>query len=94
MVHELKISPAYFEDVISGRKTFEVRKNDRDFRENDYVALKEFRIDAPDGMQYTGRSAIYRITYILDNPEFCKAGYVVMGIEKYKEEILYVGARY
>ena len=35
MVHELKCWPEYFEAVISGAKTFEVRKNDRDFAVRD-----------------------------------------------------------
>ena len=37
MIHELKIYPEYFKAVISGEKTFEIRKNDRPFatREGD-----------------------------------------------------------
>jgi len=31
MVHELKIAPIYFEAVISGKKAFEVRKDDRNY---------------------------------------------------------------
>ena len=30
--HELKIKPQYFKDVISGLKTFEVRKNDENLK--------------------------------------------------------------
>lgn len=29
--HELKIAPRWFNDVQSGRKNFEIRRNDRDF---------------------------------------------------------------
>ncbi|HGS9341836.1 TPA: DUF3850 domain-containing protein, partial [Clostridioides difficile] len=29
MIHELKILPQYFKEVVNGNKNFEVRKNDR-----------------------------------------------------------------
>ena len=41
MIHQLKTEHNFFEDVISGKKTFEVRKNDRDFMVGDFLALKE-----------------------------------------------------
>lgn len=41
MVHELKIEPDFFKDVLSGDKTFEIRENDRNFRIGDYLALNE-----------------------------------------------------
>lgn len=31
MIHQLKCEEKYFKDVCSGKKTFEVRKNDRGF---------------------------------------------------------------
>jgi len=80
MIHALKTTPKYFEDVISGKKPFEVRKNDRDFRVCDYVALNEYDIDKPERERYSGRSALLQISYILDNAEYCKDGYVVLGL--------------
>lgn len=41
MIHQLKCEAKYFEDVCSGNKTFEVRKNDRGFHVGDYLALNE-----------------------------------------------------
>ncbi|HGS9342764.1 DUF3850 domain-containing protein [Clostridioides difficile] len=32
MIHELKILPQYFKEVVNGNKNFEVRKNDRSFK--------------------------------------------------------------
>ena len=42
-IHELKILPAYFNDVFSGRKNFEIRKNDRGFRVNHILMLRIWR---------------------------------------------------
>lgn len=77
MIHELKIYSPYFEKVISGEKTFEVRQNDRDFHVGDMLALNE--IDCC-GV-YSGKSCIVDVTYILDNQDFVKEGYVVMAIK-------------
>lgn len=76
MIHALKTEPQFFEAVIDGSKTFEVRKNDRDFRVGDCLALNELD-DTREG--YTGRSALLKITYILNDERFCKPEYVIMG---------------
>jgi len=41
-IHELKIWPEFYHAVLSGEKTFELRKNDRDFHVGDVLHLKEF----------------------------------------------------
>ena len=79
MIHELKILPQFFKDVLSGEKTFEVRKNDRPFKKGDMLALNEF-----DGQYYTGNSCIVYIDYILNNAEFCKKDMVIMAIKPCK----------
>ena len=38
--HELKLDIRYFDDVASGKKNFEIRKNDRDFQVGDILKLK------------------------------------------------------
>ena len=40
MIHELKTYSEYFKAVISGEKPFEIRKNDRNFKVGDYIALR------------------------------------------------------
>ncbi|MFP7215891.1 DUF3850 domain-containing protein [Lactococcus garvieae] len=40
--HELKLDIKYFDEVKSGKKNFEIRKNDRDFKVGDILVLKAF----------------------------------------------------
>lgn len=58
--HELKTLPEYFEEVWKGRKTFEVRKDDRGFKRWDRLRLNEW---APD-TGYTGRQVVAEVSYI------------------------------
>lgn len=77
-IHELKIMPQYFEEVVSGRKCFELRKNDRDYKVGDQIKLLEY-----ENGEYTGREAgLYLIRYILkDCPEYgLKKGYCILGL--------------
>lgn len=76
MIHALKTEPAYFEASAAGIKGFEVRKNDRPYETGDYVALNEWN-----GEDYTGKCTLHKIVYILHDPEYCKEGYVVLGLE-------------
>ena len=65
--HELKIWPEFFEAVVDGRKTFEVREDHgRNFVVGDLVKLNEWVPVGP-GEGFTGRSITRRITYIQDN---------------------------
>lgn len=76
-IHELKISPKYFEDVKANKKNFELRKDDRDFKVGDFITLREY-----DNGQYTGREIKnIPIVYILrDVPEYgLKEGYCILG---------------
>lgn len=75
-VHNLKIKPEYFNDVISGRKTFEVRYNDRNFKVGDIIVLEEF-----DSKGYTGKYINSEITYVLSDVEYTKENYVVLGFK-------------
>lgn len=45
MKHVLKIWPEYYERVANGSKTFEIRKNDRNFNQGDLVELRYFDPD-------------------------------------------------
>ena len=58
--HNLKILPEYYNAIDSGRKTFEVRFNDRNYQVDDILHLQEW----VDG-QYTGRKLEAEVTYLL-----------------------------
>lgn len=76
MKHELKILPEWYETLLSGVKTFEVRKDDREpkFQPRDELLLREF-----DGTKYTGRTITATVTLVLRN-EYCKEGYCIMSV--------------
>ena len=75
--HELKILPQYFQRVWDGTKTFELRKDDRDYQRGDILVLREW-----DGEKYTGSAICVKVTYILQDAEKygLQDGYVIMGI--------------
>lgn len=78
-IHELKTWNEYFSMVFSGSKSFEVRKNDRDFKLLDEVLLREFD---PNTEKYTGRILHRRISYIFKGGQFgIEEGYVVLGLQ-------------
>ncbi|WP_422698913.1 DUF3850 domain-containing protein [Enterococcus durans] len=91
MTHELKILPEYFEAVVSGRKQFEIRKNDRDYKVGDQLILRECRTYIQQDLHglfkaaysYTGNSYKAMITYITDYMQ--RGGYVVLGIRGMEE---------
>ena len=75
MQHNLKILRCYFEPVLSGDKTFEIRDNsDRGFQKGDVVVLMEIDKD----LKPTGRSVTKRITYVTGYAQ--KPEWVVFGI--------------
>lgn len=75
--HYLKTLTNFYQDVECGVKKFEVRFNDRNFKVGDIIYLEEF---VPPST-YTGRKLRREVTYILDNPEYCKQGYVILGLK-------------
>ena len=75
MIHELKIWPRFFDDVLSGRKRFEVRKEDRVYRVGDLLALNEF----DPAVGYTGRSCVVGVDCVFAERDFVKEGFVILG---------------
>jgi hypothetical protein len=84
--HDLKVLPEYYVRLIHGLKSFEFRKNDRDFRSLDTLLLQEFD---PKLQEYTGRTAVYLIMDVFDPAELNSItagepfpeGFVIMSIQ-------------
>ncbi|MEM5592885.1 DUF3850 domain-containing protein [Niallia circulans] len=75
MEHFLKIQPQYFEEVRNGNKSFEIRKNDRDFKVGDTLYLQEYN---PLEQEYTGEVVKREITYITNYAQ--QENYIIMAI--------------
>jgi hypothetical protein len=67
MIHELKTWPAYFQAIVNGQKTFEIRKNDRNFHVDDELVLKEYN---PAEQKYTGRELRVKVTYMTEGGQW------------------------
>ena len=77
-VHILKILPEFLAPLLTKEKNFEVRYNDRKYRAGDLLVLREWH---PHSGLYTGRWMCAQISYILNDPRYCKEGYVVLGLK-------------
>lgn len=73
--HELKIVASDYKDVISGKKSFELRKNDRGYKQGDSLKMLEFK----DG-KHTGRTIDADIIYMLEDYTGLTEGYCILGI--------------
>jgi len=88
MTHELKTDPEVFWPVSQGLKTFEIRKNDRDFKAGDILILKETKFsvqEMKDGypLIYTGNLYHCRATYVLYGPIYgLEKDWCIISIEK------------
>jgi hypothetical protein len=79
-IHDLKTVDRYFDAVSDGRKTFEVRLNDRAFQTGDVVRLRKVN-DNGYYVDYTAAWIERRITYILQGGQFgIEPRYCVLGL--------------
>ena len=88
-LHELKILHPYLIDVTIGNKTFELRKNDRDYQEGDLIRFIDIGEDDTTTTKCwyepnIDENTLYRITYVLKDVE--KYGldkdYCILAIKK------------
>lgn len=79
-VHYIKCEKDFFNDVVEGYKSFEIRKNDRDYQAGDDIVLREYDKEAA---ELTGRELRVSIIYFLDDYPGIEQGYCILGIEEY-----------
>lgn len=73
--HRLKTKTEYYNQVKTGYKAFELRKNDRDFQIGDYLFLEEYS-----NGKYIGSTPLkFEVIYVLNGPLYgLKKGYCIM----------------
>jgi hypothetical protein len=84
MIHELKLNSEYFPLVREGIKTFEIRKNDRDFRVGDILRLREWINSNENGDYDSGGFIDAEVLYITNFMQV--DDYVVMAIKVHRYE--------
>ncbi len=84
MEHDLKTDSKVFQAMRKGFKNFEIRLNDRNFKENDILLLRETFYNGEEmkaGMPllYTGAMLSVEVVYILHGPIYgLKENWVIM----------------
>ncbi|MEO0870471.1 MAG: DUF3850 domain-containing protein [Pseudomonadota bacterium] len=87
-IHYLKTDQQFKFDVMRGEKRFEVRRNDRDFKQGDILMLGPVSDD-------DDKSVVpVRVDYILEGGQFgIEPGYVVMSVTGFHWPMPNVGFR-
>lgn len=73
MVHAVKILPEYFNKIIDDKKSYEIRKNDRNYKAGDCLALNEY-----DDGEYTGLFTLAEIVSVDTYSQYLDEDYVVL----------------
>ena len=77
--HEIKCHPEYFHRIVSRQKTFEIRKNDRDYQVGDRLVIREY--DPENGWPDHGAVATLIADIVYMTTAYQQQGYCVLGIE-------------
>jgi len=86
-IHELKTDPQVFRDLKKGRKTFELRLNDRNYQTGDYLLLKETEHSSAEmkegeSLVFTSAYCLAQVTHILNGPIYgLQDGWCIMSIK-------------
>lgn len=84
MTHKLKIREEFFNALINDEKTYEIRKNDRDYQKGDKIYFT--KMICQDGSIEEIKPQVlgeFIITHVFSNTEYgLKEGYVILSIKK------------
>lgn len=75
-IHQIRIAATFYDEVATGKKTFELRKNDREYKVGDKLEMMEIK-----EARFTGRIIKADITYMLEEYKGLEEGYCILGIE-------------
>ena len=82
MNHELKIERAFYDAIVSGDKTFEIRYNDRGFNKGDTLTL----MSVQDGLRdHSARELTVEVVYVLSGWGL-QQNWVALGIRPVDQE--------
>lgn len=77
--HTLKVHPQFWDGIFNGLKNFEIRVNDRKFKEGDHLTLRYW--DPTSGTY--GDTVERVVTFVLHHEDFplgLQRGYVCLGL--------------
>lgn len=80
-IHILKIQKEFAMAIMDGRKRFEIRNNDRDFKVGDLLIMRPWN-ETKGFLPF--QPVVSEITFMTDFEQ--KEGYVVLSIKVYKPE--------
>ncbi|HOZ53568.1 MAG TPA: DUF3850 domain-containing protein [bacterium] len=59
-----KVLPDYFQDIVDGKKKYELRLNDFDIKPGDILVLEEYTSANPETREATGRVIEKKVKYL------------------------------
>ena len=84
-IQKLKTDPEVFQASWNGQKSWEIRKNDRDYQVGDALVLEETKYTGEEmktgewPLEYTGRKLLLEVEFILPGPVYgLQDGWVIM----------------
>ncbi|MDP3916813.1 MAG: DUF3850 domain-containing protein [Nanoarchaeota archaeon] len=83
MRHTKKVWPEYFQKILDGKKTYELRLADWECNEEDILVLQEWN---PETKEYTGREIEKEVTYVGKTKNF--TFWSKEDVEKYGYQII------
>lgn len=81
MIHDLKILKSFADAIISGDKTFEIRKKEREYQKDDKIKFYVLDDQTHESCYHPIMNKLYEITYILSGWGI-KEDFVVFSIKE------------
>lgn len=87
MTHEIKILEQFADAVYKGRKTFEIRKNDRGYQNGDRIHFTVVKDGTPYVLEHPLNAHLFGITYVLNGwgikEDYCVFSIIDLGTGHY-----------